>query len=79
MEKNIGTDKEISFEAAMVRLEEIVGKLEGGKVSLDASLELYEEGIALVRFCSDTLDKAEKKIKIVKTGSDGTKTEEDFQ
>ena len=63
----------------MSRLEEIVGKLEGGTVTLDASLKLYEEGIELVRFCSDTLDKAEKKIKIVKNGSDGTKSEEEFQ
>jgi exodeoxyribonuclease VII small subunit len=79
MEKNIHAENEMTFESAMSRLEEIVGKLEGGTVTLDASLKLYEEGIELVRFCSDTLDKAEKKIKIVKNGSDGTKTEEDFQ
>lgn len=74
-----GSENGMTFENAMSRLEEIVGKLEGGKVSLDESLKLYEEGIELVRLCSDTLDKAEQKIKIVKTGSNGTKTEEDFQ
>ena len=68
MEKNIHAENEMTFESAMSRLEEIVGKLEGGAVTLDASLKLYEEGIELVRFCSDTLDKAEKKIKIVKNG-----------
>ena len=73
------TKKTITFEAAMERLEEITRLLESGSEGLDASLKLYEEGIELVRFCSDTLDKAEKKIKIVKNGSDGTKTEEDFQ
>ena len=78
MEKLVNGGNEMSFESAISRLEEIVGKLESGKESLDASLELYEEGIALVRYCSETLDKAEQKIKIVKTGSDGTKTEEDF-
>ena len=72
-------DRELTFESAMSRLEEIVGQLESGKVSLDVSLKLYEEGIGLVRFCSDTLDKAEQKIKIVKNGSDGTKVEEDFE
>lgn len=72
------TEKDKTFESAMSRLEEIVGRLESGKESLDASLELYEEGIGLVRFCSDMLDNAEQKIKIVKSGSDGTKTEEDF-
>ena len=79
MENNIKCDSNITFEIAMSRLEEIVGQLEGGKVSLDASLKLYEEGIELVRFCSDTLDKAERKIKIIKIGSDGTRTEEDFE
>lgn len=78
MEKLVNGGNEMSFESAISRLEEIVGKLESGKESLDASLELYEEGIALVRYCSETLDKAEQKIKIVKTGSDGTKMEEDF-
>ena len=79
MDNTLILDKNITFESAMSRLEEIVGKLESGKASLDESLGLYEEGISLVRFCSDTLDKAEQKIKIVKTGSDGTKTEEDFR
>ena len=73
------SENTMTFENAMSRLEEIVGKLESGKVSLDESLKLYEEGIELVRLCSDTLDKAEQKIKIVKTGSNGTKTEEEFQ
>ena len=73
------SENTMTFENAMSRLEEIVGKLESGKVSLDESLKLYEEGLELVRLCSDTLDKAEQKIKIVKTGSNGTKTEEEFQ
>ena len=70
---------EKNFESAISRLEQIVGQLEGGKVSLDDSLKLYEEGIELVRFCSKTLDNAERKIKIVKKDSDGTETEEDFE
>ena len=78
------TDKTIkienlSFETAMTRLEEIVIKLEEGKVSLDDSLKLYEEGIALVRLCSNRLDEAEQKIKIIRTTADGSKIEEDFE
>lgn len=72
------TEKEMTFESAMSRLEEIVNKLEGGKVTLDESLKLYEEGISLVRLCSDRLDKAEQKIKIVKTDPDGNYQEESF-
>ena len=69
---------DMSFETAMTRLEQIVRELEDGKVSLDDSLKLYEEGISLVRLCSGRLDEAEQKIKIIRTSSDGTKTEEDF-
>ena len=71
--------EEMSFETAMTRLEQIVRELEDGKVSLDDSLKLYEEGIALVRLCSGRLDEAEQKIKIIRTSSDGSKSEEDFK
>ena len=54
-----------SFEDSMNRLEEIVRALESGSATLEQSLELYEEGIALVRTCSKKLDEAEKKIKLL--------------
>ena len=69
----------MSFELAMSRLEEIVGKLDSGKATLDESLKLYEEGIALVRLCSERLDSAEQKIKLVKASADGNFSEEDFE
>jgi len=68
----------MTFETAMTRLEQIVIQLESGKVTLDESLSLYEEGIALVKLCSGRLDEAEQKIKIIRTTADGIKTEEDF-
>lgn len=74
-EKNIDN---MTFETAMTRLEQIVIQLESGKVTLDESLSLYEEGIALVKLCSGRLDEAEQKIKIIRTTADGTKIEEDF-
>ncbi|MBR2907292.1 MAG: exodeoxyribonuclease VII small subunit [Clostridia bacterium] len=55
----------LSFEDAMKRLEEIASKLENDQVSLDESLSLYEEGIALVHFCNEKLDKAEQKIRVL--------------
>ena len=76
MSENI--NKEMTFETAMTRLEEIVRQLEGGKATLDESLTLYEEGIALVKLCSGRLDEAEQKIKIIRTAADGSKSEEDF-
>ena len=51
-----------SFEESVGRLEEIVRMLENGTATLDESLKLYEEGIALVRACNKQLDNAEKKI-----------------
>lgn len=53
---------EMTFEAAMMRLEEIVSLLESGNCSLDESLKLFEEGTKLTAFCSDSLKKAEQKI-----------------
>ena len=53
---------EWTFEKAMARLEQIVAALEGGKVSLDDSLKLFEEGTSLTAYCSKLLQEAEQKI-----------------
>lgn len=58
-------NKEQSFETALARLEELVRTLETGEKGLDDSLALFEEGISLVRFCSEHLDSAEQKVKIL--------------
>ena len=58
-------NKDFSFEEAMVRLEEIVRTLEGGKTSLNDSMKLYEEGVALVREANELLSKAKQKLIIV--------------
>lgn len=54
-----------NFETAIARLEEIVKLLEGGNAPLDESLELFEEGVSLVKLCNSKLDNAEQKIKLV--------------
>jgi len=60
-----------TFETALKRLEEIVKKLEGGDLPLDTALELFEEGIQLSRFCSTTLEKAERRVEILLKGENG--------
>lgn len=70
---------EISFEGAQSRLEEIVSILESGAASLDDSLALYEEGIALVRICNERLENAEMKIKILHENADGSVSESEFE
>lgn len=54
--------KNMTFEAAVVRLNEIVRLLEDGNESLDHSMKLFEEGTVLASFCYDALHTAEQKI-----------------
>ena len=60
--------QELTYEAAMTRLEKIVTMLENDTLSLDESLALFEEGTNLARFCNKTLDEAELKITKLTTG-----------
>ncbi len=53
---------ELKYEQAVKRLEEIVAKLEGGSLSLDESLKLYEEGAKLLDYCRKTLESAKQRI-----------------
>jgi len=55
-------DKNFSFEQAYSRLEEILEALNSGEVSLEKSLELYEEADSLITHCSQKLNSAEQKI-----------------
>lgn len=63
---------EPTFEQALGRLEEIVGRLESGELTLDESLALFEEGVRLSRVCSARLAEAERKIERLIERSDGT-------
>ena len=70
-------NKEQSFEEAIARLEALVRTLESGENGLDDSLALFEEGVSLVRFCTERLDTAEQKVKILMKNEKGY-TEEPF-
>lgn len=56
------TKKQLTFEEAMSRLEEIVNLLENGGADLDKTLSLYEEGAKLAALCSAKLEKAEQTV-----------------
>ena len=60
---------ELSFEAALERLETIVRTLEGGRASLDDSMKYYEEGVRLVRYCTSRLEEARSRMKVVGPGT----------
>ena len=53
------------FEAAIAELEGIVRKLEEGDLTLETSLQLYERGVHLSRFCHARLEDAEKRIEVL--------------
>lgn len=69
--KTIQSPADLPFEAAIARLEVIVKTMEGDTVSLDESLSLYEEGIALVHRLSRELDEAEQRVQILQRTPDG--------
>src|SRR6478672_6164103 len=62
---------QLSFEAALARLEEIVRTLEKGEAPLDQSIELYQEGDRLKRHCEARLKDAQARIEQIAFGSDG--------
>lgn len=63
--------KEVKFEDQLKRLEDIVGRMESGDLTLDESLKLYEEGVKLSQSCSKRLDEAQKRIDVLLRTSSG--------
>jgi len=65
MTKTKALPKNLSFEKALERLQEIVTELEDPEKGLEASLELFEEGVALSRFCRSRIDEIQKRVDVV--------------
>ena len=68
----------MSFEASMQRLEQIVRTMERGDAPLEESLKLFQEGTELVRSCGKLLEEAELQVKKIMTAPDGSPVEEVF-
>lgn len=65
-EKNEEIDTEnLDFESALEKLQKIVEDLEKGGLSLDKTLSEFSQGMKLLNFCHQKLDKAEKKIELM--------------
>ena len=54
-----------TLEQSFAKLEQIIGNLENGDVSLEDSFKLYNEGMKLIQNCNQQLDKVEKKILVL--------------
>lgn len=57
--------KQQTFEQAIAKLESVSKQLEDPSTSLDNAILAFEEGISLIRFCKDTLSKAEARISVL--------------
>lgn len=68
----------MTFEASMQRLEQIVRIMERGDAPLEESLRLFQEGTELVHNCGKLLDEAQLQVKKIMTASDGSPVEEEF-
>ena len=69
----------LTFEQAIQRLEKIVADMENAEFPLEDVLKKYEEGSRLVRFCSQKLEEAEKKIELLVKKTDGSVAFEPFE
>ena len=65
---------DLGFDAILVRLREVVQKLESGELSLEQSLAVYEEGVQLARRGQQLLASAEKRVEILVSASSGVET-----
>jgi len=54
-----------SYEAALAELEALVGRMEGGALSLEDSLDAYRRGATLVTFCQQQLEKVEQQVRVL--------------
>ena len=62
---------EMSFEAALDELKQIVERLEQGQGELDQAIEAYRRGALLKQHCETKLRDAEQKIAKISLGPDG--------
>ena len=75
----MATRRPNEFEKAFQHLEKIVQRLEGEELPLDESLQLFEEGIRLSRFCHQRLEEVEKKIETILADAKGQPVTEPFE
>ncbi len=53
------------FEQSLRQLTQLVEKMESGKLPLEESLHLFEQGVGLIRQCQESLNAAEQRVQIL--------------
>jgi exodeoxyribonuclease VII small subunit len=67
-----------SYEDCLDQLKAIIGKLEGGNLTLEESLDIFQEGIQLITLCHTKLNEVEKSVEILVEASDGQISRKEF-
>ncbi len=66
--------KDLSFEDALIQLENIVRELESGRIKLDDAVQAYEKAVALKQLCENRLKNAQLKIEKIEVSPNGDLT-----
>ena len=67
----MSNSKPKAFESSLEELERIVRELEQGELTLEKSLELFEQGVRLSRECQERLSQAERRIEMLTRDNQG--------
>ena len=70
--------KKMTFEEAMDAIEKSVTKLESADLGIDEAMDVFEEALALVKFCNKTITEAEQKVRILLSDENGEVTDAPF-
>ncbi|MCI5775742.1 MAG: exodeoxyribonuclease VII small subunit [Aerococcus sp.] len=55
-------EQDLALEDALTRIETIINRLQSGKLPLQESMQEFQEGVKLVAYCNETLEKAENTV-----------------
>ena len=64
-DKDVTMENELSVEEAFEKVDQTIKELEKSDVSLEDSFKLFKEGMDLLKYCNDSIDKVEKKVQKV--------------
>lgn len=62
-------EQELSLEDSFAQIEEVIRRLEAEDITLEESFSAYNQGMALLAKCNESIDRVEKKV--LKVNEDG--------
>lgn len=62
--------EEMTLEQGFEKLDEMIEKLEGKDLSLEEAFSVYAEGMKMLKFCNDSIDRVEKKMLLINEQGD---------